>query len=85
MGLFSSPRPNPADSVRLARLERKVDAILAHLGIEVEEAEAGGGADGMDDIRALAESGRKIEAIKLYRERTGAGLAEAKEAVERGV
>jgi ribosomal protein L7/L12 len=35
-----------------------------------------------DEIRALLESGQKIEAIKRYREMTGAGLAEAKEAVE---
>lgn len=36
-------------------------------------------------IEALTEAlraGRKIEAIKLYRERTGCGLAEAKEEVE---
>jgi ribosomal protein L7/L12 len=35
-----------------------------------------------DEIRGLLESGQKIEAIKRYREMTGAGLAEAKEAVE---
>jgi ribosomal protein L7/L12 len=35
-----------------------------------------------DEIRTLLERGRKIEAIKLYREQTGAGLKEAKEAVE---
>ena len=38
-----------------------------------------------EDERALGElarRGEKIEAIKLYRERTGAGLAEAKEAIE---
>jgi ribosomal protein L7/L12 len=29
-----------------------------------------------------ADPGRKIEAIKVYREETGAGLAEAKEAIE---
>ena len=34
------------------------------------------------DIQFLLKAGRKIEAIKLYRERTGAGLKEAKEAVE---
>ena len=33
-------------------------------------------------IRQLLETGRKIEAIKIYRESTGVGLAEAKEAVE---
>ena len=31
----------------------------------------------------LIQAGRKIEAIKLYRELTGVGLAEAKDAVER--
>jgi ribosomal protein L7/L12 len=36
----------------------------------------------LDDIKSHVAAGRKIEAIKLYREATGAGLAEAKEAVE---
>ena len=35
-----------------------------------------------DEIRNLLAPGRKIEAIKRYREETGAGLAEAKDAVE---
>jgi ribosomal protein L7/L12 len=34
------------------------------------------------EILALLRAGRKIEAIKLQRERTGSGLAEAKQAVE---
>jgi large subunit ribosomal protein L7/L12 len=33
-------------------------------------------------VLALAREGRKIEAIKLYRDITGAGLKEAKDAVE---
>jgi large subunit ribosomal protein L7/L12 len=33
-------------------------------------------------VLALVSDGRKIEAIKLYRDLTGAGLKEAKEAVE---
>jgi len=38
---------------------------------------------GLDaEIRALNASKGKIFAIKLYRDRTGAGLREAKEAVE---
>lgn len=38
-----------------------------------------------DDPRLteLIQSGDKIQAIKLYRELTGVGLAEAKDAVER--
>jgi hypothetical protein len=36
-----------------------------------------------DRVKQLAsDPSRKIEAIKVYREETGAGLAEAKEAVE---
>jgi ribosomal protein L7/L12 len=36
----------------------------------------------LDDIKAETAAGNKIAAIKLYRDATGAGLAEAKEAVE---
>ena len=37
-----------------------------------------------DDVRMLARTpGSKIAAIKLYRQQTGAGLKEAKDAVER--
>ena len=36
----------------------------------------------IDEVCDLAQSGQKIEAIKLYRQNTGAGLVEAKEAVE---
>jgi ribosomal protein L7/L12 len=36
-----------------------------------------------DDLLALAREGRTIEAIKRYREQTGAGLKEAKDAIER--
>ena len=35
-----------------------------------------------EELLALLEQGQKIEAIKLYRERTGAGLKDAKDAVE---
>ena len=36
----------------------------------------------LERIRAAAVTGKKIEAIKLYREASGVGLAEAKKAVE---
>jgi ribosomal protein L7/L12 len=36
-----------------------------------------------DELATLLERGQKIEAIKRYRERTGVGLKEAKDAVER--
>jgi ribosomal protein L7/L12 len=40
------------------------------------------GNDWEHQIRALLDGGQKIMAIKLYREHTGAGLKEAKDAVE---
>ena len=39
--------------------------------------------DGLEgEVLALMEQGRKIPAIKLYREQTGVGLKEAKDTVE---
>jgi hypothetical protein len=60
---------------RLARIEKKLDMILKALDLSWRDPLA-------DEVQALLKQGRKIEAIKLYRERTGAGLKEAKEAVE---
>lgn len=42
-----------------------------------------GGEVPTDEIRNLLQADRKIDAIKLYRARTGAGLKEAKDEVER--
>ncbi|MFG2528115.1 ribosomal protein L7/L12 [Streptomyces sp. NPDC048516] len=63
--------------LRLQRLERKVDLLLAQAGIcEPEDPR-------MAELDALLAQGKKIQAIKVHREVTGSGLAEAKEAVER--
>lgn len=40
------------------------------------------GADLEREVRSLLEQGNKIEAVKVYREHTGAGLKDAKDAVE---
>ena len=61
---------------RTAQLTRKVDLILVHLGIEEPQPE-------LAPVRALIVEGKKLHAIKAYREITGADLKEAKEAVER--
>jgi ribosomal protein L7/L12 len=66
---------NAKTSASVARLERKVDALLKQSGIDLA-------AVAVREAEALVKAGRKIEAIKLYREMTGAGLAEAKAAVE---
>jgi ribosomal protein L7/L12 len=39
--------------------------------------------DKLDQVRKLVAGGRLIDAIKLYREATGLGLKEAKEAIDR--
>ncbi|MBX7103376.1 MAG: ribosomal protein L7/L12 [Gemmataceae bacterium] len=70
-----------ADARRLMRIESKVDMLLKHAGLEFTRP-----ADGTlsDEVKALAMNpAKKIAAIKLYREQTGVGLAEAKEAIER--
>ncbi|PNE42510.1 MULTISPECIES: hypothetical protein [Streptomyces] len=62
---------------RMARLEQKMDRLMAHLGMEEVEDPR------MAEVDALLAKGKTVHAIKIYREVTGAGLVEAKEAVER--
>ena len=52
----------------------------AFWGPEWADGAPSGGVDG--DIVAVARSGRMIEAIKMYRTRTGVDLKQAKAAVE---
>lgn len=63
----------------LARIERKLDLVMQHLEIRDYAPPA---PDPLAQVRDLARRGRKIEAIKAYRELTGVGLKEAKDAVE---
>jgi hypothetical protein len=76
---------------RIAELERKVSELYKRLG----QAEPSGFADdsgfstpasvtAAEDPRVveLLQAGKQIQAIKLYRELTGVGLAEAKDAVD---
>lgn len=63
-------------SASVARQERKLDALLRHSGVDLS-------ALAVREAEALVRAGRKVEAIKAYRELTGTGLAEAKAAVER--
>jgi ribosomal protein L7/L12 len=67
----------PANRDRLARVEEKLDLLLTHAGLDYTPAPKA-------TWQAVADEGpaRKIAAIKAYRDETGAGLAEAKRAVE---
>ena len=64
--------------VDLRRIERKLDALMQHQGGSLPPQ-----GEMSDEVRQLArDPARKIEAIKLHREQTGLGLAEAKSDVE---
>jgi ribosomal protein L7/L12 len=60
---------------QLAALERKLDLLLRYSGIDVT-------VQADKEAAELLRAGKKIEAIRIYRELTGAGLAEAKAHVE---
>lgn len=78
MGLLESLFPDQSANIRLDRIERKLDLIMQHLGI----ADAQNDAVLAEVVDLARDPRKKIEAIKRYRELTGAGLAEAKTAVE---
>lgn len=66
----------PGDRARLARIEQKLDMILAELGLKYAPPQ-------QDSWQELAnDPGQKIAAIKAYREQHGVGLKDAKDAVE---
>ena len=78
---------------RIAELERQVAELYKRLG--QAEPNFGGGVTFASDqpasvaasedprVLELIQAGKKIDAIKLYRELTGVGLAEAKDAIDR--
>lgn len=78
MGLFSSDGDIER---RLARVERKLDRILDHLGLEFDNRQALEAEVKPEILRAI-DDGNKIDAIKRYRQSTGASLAEAKRLID---
>jgi Ribosomal protein L7/L12 C-terminal domain len=60
---------------RLAAIERKLQLVMDHLRIAEPQ-------PAMPDVVNHLDAGNKIQAIKAYRDATGAGLKEAKDAVE---
>ena len=93
MGFFSRPEVigpggfDDADRTRLADLERRVRSLEGQLALLVQAPAAAAGTPPvaeawMAEVAALRRSGKLINAIKLYREHTGVGLKEAKDAVE---
>ncbi len=78
---FQDKGTDPATTARLRRIENKLDLILDHLKLEFDQ-HAMPDEELDEEVRTLADDGKKIEAIKLYRELTGAGLKEAKDAID---
>ncbi|HYE74690.1 MAG TPA: ribosomal protein L7/L12 [Blastocatellia bacterium] len=69
--IFNACKPRS----EVTRLERKIDLLLKHAGIDPN-------ANIPKEVIHAAQAGDKIKAIRLYREATGASLKEAKELVE---
>lgn len=62
------------------RMQRQLDAIMKHLGLAEPPLSRPGALS--PQVAVLVAAGRKIEAIKRYRQETGEGLKQAKAAVE---
>jgi hypothetical protein len=70
-----------SDDARLRRIEGKLDLLLKHQGLQFSDPAIPG--DLSDEVKSLADDPtKKIAAIKLYREQTGLGLKEAKDAID---
>jgi len=76
---LSRARSNGVLEKRVLDLEIRLHKLQAHVGFVADTSPPV-----TDDVTVLARTpGSKIAAIKLYRQQTGAGLKEAKDAVER--
>jgi large subunit ribosomal protein L7/L12 len=88
MGIFGGSAQDQVDldglKDRVARLEAAVASLqLANAAPAGAVAAAPvAGTEWMTEVRTLKESGNLIQAIKVYREHTGLGLKESKDAVE---
>lgn len=59
----------------VSRIEGRLNALLKHSGVDAS-------AYAIEQAIELKHAGKTIEAIKVFREFTGCGLAEAKQKVE---
>jgi ribosomal protein L7/L12 len=66
--------------LKVGELQRKVDFLLNHLGLQYRDEQPL--TPGMAEAVEWLRKGNKIQAITAYRSATGAGLKEAKDAVD---
>ena len=64
-----------SEHARLRRVERKLDLLIEHFGLESPSPFS-------PQVQAAIDEGNTILAIKRYREETGAGLREAKDFID---
>jgi large subunit ribosomal protein L7/L12 len=87
MSMFDKAEPHDSVDIeaRLRAIEEKLDLVLARLGAGPVASAAGGTSAALavpDSVLRYIDAGKKIQAIKEYRTLTGAGLREAKLAVD---
>lgn len=82
--LFGDDRNQSVERQLLSLLERKLDAIIHHLGIDVDAIEEELTRQELDKLKATTFAS-KVEAIKAYRKMTGKSLRESKEFVDRNL
>ena len=69
---------------RLATVESRMQQLFEHLDLKPRDEEAGRGDPAQDpEIQDLLAKGNQAQAVKRYRELTGAGISEAQSAIER--
>jgi ribosomal protein L7/L12 len=67
---------------RLALVESRLEQLFEHLDIAPTEAPGPGDAVNDPEIQDLLVKGNEVQAVKRYRELTGAGIAEAQKAIQ---
>jgi ribosomal protein L7/L12 len=69
---------------RINELEEKLQIVYRRLNMDYANPDPASSDPALSpQIRDALRRGNKIEAIKIYRELTGVGLAEAKQAIDR--
>jgi ribosomal protein L7/L12 len=69
---------------RLALVEARLQQLFEHLDLEPRGGDQAGGPDPAQDpeIQDLLAKGNRAQAVKRYRELTGAGISDAQRAIE---
>jgi ribosomal protein L7/L12 len=70
-------------AMSIGRLERKTDFVLRHLNLEYVDRPEDSIPPELVTVFALLKQGKKVEAIREYRQRTGANAATAMTEVEK--